>query len=80
MKEIRSILQMKVMELSITTMVISIKGCGRMARKKDMGYSYRMMGLYLKQNGKMAKYMVIIKVIVAMIFTQALNIKKKLMV
>jgi len=37
MKEIFSKIKKKVMEPNISPMVISIKGSGRMARKKDMG-------------------------------------------
>jgi hypothetical protein len=37
MKEILSMIKEKVTERTITTLVISIKGSGRMARKKDMG-------------------------------------------
>ena len=68
------------MEPNISPMVISIKGSGRMARKKDMGQSYAMMDIYMKMNVKMTRITVIIMLIVAMIFTQALNIKTKFMV
>jgi len=35
----------KVMEPTITSAVISIKGSGRKTIEKDMGYSYRMMDI-----------------------------------
>jgi len=70
----------KVLEHTIGAMVISIKDSGRMATKKDMGYSNSRLERYKKENFKEARHTVTLIQNIEMMATQVSNIKGRIMV
>jgi len=75
MWETSSMIKLKVMARTITTIKVSIKDSSRTIIEKDMGYSESMMEIFKKGNIKEARIMVTINKIVRIIYGQVSDIK-----